>query len=375
MSTRFFFPYPQLRHIRRRHDARTALNSLHDPAKDAGYGAEAGSSSKPAGPDFDGVWKEALQKWLPECIALFWPAIHTLINWSVAPVFLHQELQRLHRVTKHGAKRTDLLVRVHLTAGEPALLLLHLEIKAGRLGKAFHKQMFHYRIILCAKYPDQPILSCAILLDRKTGPEMETFVQGGYGDTLTFEFPVANLAGWHDRVAELEALAPTNPFVAIVLAQLTCRATEPDASRMVSKLRLARSLKQWNYSQNVRDEVFRLIDSMLTLPPHLDQRFIEILEQSEDSDMVQQLSSIDRYLLRKEKNAGLEEGLQKGLQKGMAEGQVQAATNLLHTMLQRRFGPIPDWASTRIAQADVDTLQQWALNILDAQRLEDVFEP
>ena len=47
---------------------------------------------------------------------------------------------------------------------------------------------------------------------------METYVHGGFGDTLTFEFPVANLASWQARVAELEALAPRNPFAVIVLA-------------------------------------------------------------------------------------------------------------------------------------------------------------
>jgi len=369
MSTSLFVPYHRAHHGRRQHDTSQPHNSVHDPARHAEYATKSASSSRQASPDFDGVWKEALQNWMPECMALFWPAIHALVDWSVTPVFLHQELQRLHRVTKHGEKRTDLLVRVQLNAGEPALLLLHLEIKAGNIGRRFHRQMFHYRILLCAKYPDHPILSCAILLDRKNGPDRETFIHGGYGDTLTFEFPVANLAGWQDRVAELEVLAPENPFVVIVLAQLEYRSTAADTSRMASKLRLARSLKHWNYSQKVRGELFRLIDSMLTLPSHLDQRFIDTLEQSEDPDMVQQLSSIDRYLLRKEKNAGLEEGMQKGIQKG----QVKAATSLLQTMLQRRFGAVPDWAASRIAQADLNTLQQWALNTLDAQRLEDVF--
>src|SRR5690554_4382439 len=67
------------------------------------------------------------------------------------------------------------------------------------------------------------------------------------GDTLTFEFPVANLSSWHARVAELEVLAPTNPFAVLVLAQLECRATEPDATRLASKLKLARALEKWNH--------------------------------------------------------------------------------------------------------------------------------
>jgi len=37
------------------------------------------------------------------------------------------------------------------------------------------------------------------------------------------------------------------------------------------------------------------------------------------------------------------------------------------------FGPLPDWALARIAQADTEALQQWALNVLQAERLEAVF--
>ncbi len=313
-------------------------------------------------PDFDGVWKEALQSWLPECMSLFWPAIHARIDWSVPPAFLHQELQRLHQVARHGARRTDLLVRLRLCDGTMALLLVHLEIQAGRVGVVFCRRMFHYRIMLCGKYPEQPILSCAILLDHEPDVPSLSYVQGGYGDTLTFEFPVMTLAGWRHRVAELEMLAPVNPFAVIVLAQLEVRAAVSGATRLAGKLRLARALKQWAYGPVLRGAVFRLIDSLLVLPPHLDARFIEILEQSEDSAMLEQLSSIDRYLLKKEKDAGME------------EGRLAGAVRLLQGLLQRRFGTIPEWAAERIAQADADTVQQWALRVLDARRLEDIFD-
>jgi len=172
------------------------------------------------------------------------------------------------------------------------------------------------------------------------------------------------------RVAELEMLAPVNPFAVIVLAQLEVRAAASGATRLASKLRLARALRQWAYGPALRGAVFRLIDRLLVLPPQLDARFIEILEQSEDSAMLEQLSSIDRYLLKKEKDAGMEEGRRFGLQ----EGRLAGAVRLLQAQLQRRFGTIPEWAAERIAQADADTVQQWALRVLDARQLEDVFD-
>ena len=323
----------------------------------------------PTVPDFDGLWKEALQLWLPECLALFWPHIHRQIAWSTAPAFLDKELKRLDRILKQGAQHVDLLVQVRLKTGKDALLLLHLEVQAGDIHSSFALRIFRYRIHLFEKYRGRPILSCAILLDRELGPDTETFRHGGFGDELTFSFPVVNLAQWRHRMAKLKALAPTNPFVVVVLAQLEYRATAPDATRLVSKLQLARSFKQWNYDEVTRKMLLRILDGLLLLPEPLEDQFIETLEL-EDAVMMQQLTSADRVLLRREKAAGLEEGRQEGRQEGKLEG----ASTLLETLLQSKFGPIPDWAADHIAQADVESLRRWARNVLDAERIERVFE-
>ncbi|MEO5354357.1 MAG: DUF4351 domain-containing protein [Magnetococcus sp. XQGC-1] len=40
--------------------------------------------------------------------------------------------------------------------------------------------------------------------------------------------------------------------------------------------------------------------------------------------------------------------------------------------LQRRFGDLPPWASQKIADAELSTLEEWSLRILDATTLESV---
>ncbi|TSH93097.1 hypothetical protein FOZ76_14460, partial [Verticiella sediminum] len=49
--------------------------------------------------DHDGRWKDALEAYLQPCLALFWPAVHALVDWSVPVVFLDKELQRLAGAT------------------------------------------------------------------------------------------------------------------------------------------------------------------------------------------------------------------------------------------------------------------------------------
>jgi hypothetical protein len=41
-------------------------------------------------------------------------------------------------------------------------------------------------------------------------------------------------------------------------------------------------------------------------------------------------------------------------------------------LLERRFGPVPDWARDRIAAADTETLEEWGVRVLDAGSLEAV---
>jgi hypothetical protein len=46
---------------------------------------------------------------------------------------------------------------------------------------------------------------------------------------------------------------------------------------------------------------------------------------------------------------------------------------LLHKQLERRYGALPTWVSERLAQADHAQLEAWALDLLDAANLEDIF--
>ena len=335
------------------------------------------SSSRHARAHFDGAWKTALQTWLRECLELFWPDIHAALDWRHAPVYLDKEVKALGRIRDKSARQVDLLAELRLKSGARTLLLIHLEVQAGKVAASFSERMMYYHVYLRQRHSGHQLLSCAILLDREDGPQTELFRSGLMGCELAFRFPVLNLAAWRLRMAELEALAPVNPFAVVVLAQLECRATRSDATRLASKLRLAQALARWNYSAEARRHLFFVLDAVLALPEALDEQFIERLEQTEDPIMLHQLNSLERVLLRREKAAGMEEGLQKGLRKGRKEGLQQGerggAATLLKTQLERKFGPLPEWADARMAQADTATLQQWALKVLDATRLEDVF--
>lgn len=60
-------------------------------------------------------------------------------------------------------------------------------------------------------------------------------------------------------------------------------------------------------------------------------------------------------------------------EEGRQEGQIEGERALVHRLLERRFGALPAWAEQHIAAADVATLEQWGLRLLDVTSLEEVF--
>ena len=75
--------------------------------------------------------------------------------------------------------------------------------------------------------------------------------------------------------------------------------------------------------------------------------------------------------------AGLQEGRQKGRQEGRQEGlqtgRQEGERTILLRLLERRFGPLPDWVRARLNAAEPVLLEEWGLRLLDASSLEAVF--
>ncbi|TSH88428.1 DUF4351 domain-containing protein, partial [Verticiella sediminum] len=56
------------------------------------------------------------------------------------------------------------------------------------------------------------------------------------------------------------------------------------------------------------------------------------------------------------------------------EGRLLGMQQILLSLLERRFGPLPQAARERVQTASADTFQAWLLRVLDATVLDDVFE-
>ena len=333
--------------------------------------------------DYDSAWKDALESYFPEFMALLWADLHVQIDWRLPPVFRDKELQALMRSARRGRRHVDKLVSVRLLSGQDTLLWIHVEIQAGH-ETAFPHRMYTYYVRLHEKQPGEHIISLAVLTDAPAHSEAPcmSYQARFWNCSLCFTFPVVRLESWCNRMGELTKLAPANPFAVVVLAQLEANATRADRQRLVRKTELVRQLYHWGYQRDNVILLFRIIDAMMALPEALEPAFEDAVQQIEEETQMNYVTSIERVRLKREREEGKvegwvegkAEGRVEGKAEGRAEGKTEGFAALLSALIAHKFGTLPDWAKVRLVAANDITLRRWAEQILDARCIEDVFK-
>ena len=69
---------------------------------------------------------------------------------------------------------------------------------------------------------------------------------------------------------------------------------------------------------------------------------------------------------------GIEEGLAQGLEKGREEGRAAGEQLLLRRLIEKRFGPLPDWAGAKLASLSVAEIEPLAERMFDAASLDSL---
>ncbi|MER1969125.1 DUF4351 domain-containing protein [Castellaniella sp. GW247-6E4] len=267
-----------------------------------------------------------------------------------------------------GRLYTDKLILVRCRDGRFARLLIHIEVQGGTSGpkarRLFARRMYQYRYRLEDRYGgsgNHALYSLGILTASRGGDSHLVHHDEFLGQGVRFTFPVVHMAQWLDRWDALEALAPSNPFAVVVMAQLTALRFRRKAARLDPKVDLMRRLAGYGYARGDIDALARLVDWMIALPEVLEPDYMRALEALEQEHAMTYITTPERVYLRRERA------------EGRVEGRVEGQAELLLRLLARRFGAIPDTATGRVRAATAEQLETWSLNILDATTLDEVF--
>lgn len=216
------------------------------------------------------------------------------------------------------------------------------------------------------------VSSLVILGDASAGFRPDRFGWKRWGSEMSYRFPVVKLDDYRSRLKDLEE--DPNIFAVVVTAYLKTQDTRKDPwERLHWKKKLVRRLYERQYSREEIVCLFQLIDWMLQLPDDLAIIFEADLESLEAEYAMPYITSIERRALKKGLEQGQAQGFERGQTHGFERGQTQGRMQQLHKLLEHRFGPLPDWTAERLGKATPSLLDDWALRLLDAARVEDVF--
>jgi hypothetical protein len=281
--------------------------------------------------DYDGAWKEMLDRYLEPFLRLCFPAVHAGIDWSRGFTPLDQELQEVVRDAETGKHRVDKLFQVRRHDGAASWILVHVEVQS-RPDRQLPQRLYRYYCRIRDRY-DRRVVSLAVLADQSTRFRPGPYEEDTLGCRVRFEYPCCKLLDLNRAMLEREK----NPAALVILAHRAAQErTRDPGQRKALKWALTRPLYERGYSREDILELFRLIDWLIPLPGELEVEFRRQVAEYEAHKHMPYITSIERL--------GREEGLQQGRQ----EGFVAARRKAVLDALEIRFGPVPDGIRERI---------------------------
>ena len=319
----------------------------------------------------DGPWKEALELFLPEFLALLYPKVHEALDWSRPHKSLDTEFQKLTAGACFGRRLADKLFQVWRKDGVETWLLIHIEVQDRKVDD-FAQRMFVYSYRIFDRHR-QPVISLAVLCDEDPTWRPSTFSYTICGASVRFRFLTVKLRNRWKNVAALES--SENLFVPFVLAHRRMLETRRSPGKRKDwKLRLVEGLYFRGLKPDQVRKLFRLIDWLMRLPEELEREFMVEVGRIEKEKHMPYVTSVERLARQDGREEGLKKGREEGRKKGREEGREEGLREGLAIAVRLRFGePGQRLLLPRIsALQDVEKLRAVAQALESGKTLEEL---
>ena len=294
--------------------------------------------------EIDSPWKNVLDSCFKEFIEFFYPAIHSDIDWTKAPLFLDNELRQIIKESKTGRRYVDKLVKVYRKSGEERWVLTHIEVQ-GQAQDTFPERMFIYSNRLHDIY-QMRVASLAILADNNIDWRPSRFEDELWGSRKLFEFPSVKLLDYKDKWDDLKQ--SDNPFAIVVMAHIKMLETKKNyADRLYWKVEISKVLYNHGYPEMKVIALLNFIDWLMVLPRKLSESYHSTMHQIQEEKKMKFLNTFELFAreegMKKGKEEGMkkgkEEGMKKGKEEGTIKGKILGQIENLQQMFQMRYLP------------------------------------
>ena len=302
--------------------------------------------------DFDGAWKEVIERYLREFMDYFFPEASAGIDWSRPVRFLDKELQKLtpRALVRKGV--VDKLFEAYTNDGAACLIAVHLEAQNEPIENLEERVFeYHYRIYERLK---RPVASLVLLTDRSKDWRPHKFERVTLGCKISLEFPMAKLMDF----ATPDTVKKLNPFSIIVRAHRHAQASQRKPQkrfdlRMALKAEVAEAVNQIDDPAERKQAIeywegtVRFIERVMRLPEKLEIKFADEFNSHYGETAMEFMT----FSEKKGYTKGVAEGEIKGEIKGEVKGEIKSVIGVLNT----RFGEIPHRLKDAVARIDDST--------------------
>lgn len=313
------------------------------------------AEAKQANDDYDNPWKSAIDGYLPDFMAFYFPDAHANINWEAGYESLDNELPALVRDAELGNRYADKLVKVTTTDGKQDIVYIHIEVQ-GQPDNDFSKRMYTYNYRIYDKFGQFPV-SLAVLADENENWKPTSFNQAQWGCRMDFSFPVAKLTDYQYQLDEL--LASNNPFAILTAAHILTRKTKNQIQqRYETKLKVIRLLYQKGWDKQELINFLVVIDWLMYLPEAFAVQLRQEVHNLEEEEKMRYVTSFERLAIE---NAAL-------------QAKLEGFAGVLEIQIRAKFQDANDSDfMPKLHAADQEDLMRYSVQLLNATTLDQVF--
>ncbi|OSX55235.1 Rpn family recombination-promoting nuclease/putative transposase [Anoxybacillus ayderensis] len=272
--------------------------------------------------DHDRLFKQLIQTFFEDFIALFFPTMHEHIDFRHVS-FLSEEL--FTDVTAGEKYRVDLLVETKLK-GEDGLVIVHIE-NQSYVQPSFPERMFIYFSRLLEKYR-KPIVPIAVFSYDTIRDERSAFtLQFPFGHVLDFRFFTLELRkqNWRNYIRQ------DNPIAAALLSKMGYTESE----RVELKKQFLRMLVRMELDEAKQRLLFGFFETYVKLSDEEEQqlrREVSEMETKEKEQVLELIISYEQRALERGREEGMKQGMKHIVQtmarKGMSIQNIASMTDL-----------------------------------------------
>ena len=303
--------------------------------------------------NYDESWKEALNEYFESFLSFFFPTVYGLIDWEKPPEPLDKELQEITASSETEKRFADKLYKVWLLDKQQIWILIHIEIQS-QYDADFPERIFIYNYRAFDLYHNN-VLSLAILGDDRPNWRPDRYHYAIGGGEILLKFPTVKLLDYESRLHELEL--SNNPFAIITTAHLKTKATTSNLTeREQWKWKLIRELYQRGLTKEQIVKLFKIIDTMMALPKHLQTALITKVKNFEEERKMPLVSPTE----------------QLAMERGEIIGEQRGEQRLVIRQINKRFGVISVSITEKIHQLSIEQLELLGEALLDFSTITEL---